>query len=103
MLESSASSLFILLLAALMSVFMASSTRPYPQTESNTYQIMPPGFYDYGAPEDNYEVTRVLEVGAERPLDPLEQRRRDLKKVRDAALRIEAEVREICENMEAVP
>ena len=63
------------------------------------YRVYPPVVQDYGAPE------RVPPQSSKPPEgpDPLELRQRNLRKARDIALRIEAEVREICETMDPIP
>ena len=99
MLESSATTVLAVIIAALMSLFMASTSSPYPVPESTLYRVYPPTFPDYGAP------VLITHTPPERASveDPLEQRARDMEKAREAAIRIEAEVREICETMEVLP
>ena len=97
--DGSLSTLFILALAGLLSMLLASSSAPYPTGESTLYRVYPPVVQDYGAP------ARVLPQSSKPPEgpDPLELRQRNLRKAREAALRLEAEVREICETMDPIP
>jgi hypothetical protein len=97
--DGSLSTLFILALAGLLSLLLASSSAPYPTGESTLYRVSPPAVRDYGAPlREEPPVTTQTEGP-----DPLEIRQRNLRKAREAALRLEAEVREICETMEPMP
>jgi hypothetical protein len=96
--DGSLSTLFILALASLLSLLLASSSAPYPTGESTMYRVYSPVVQDYGAPE------RALPQSSKPPEgpDPLELRQRSLRKAREAALRLEAEVREICETMDPI-
>ena len=62
------------------------------------YRVYPPVAQDYGAPLREEPPVAMQTEGP----DPLEIRQRNLRKAREAALRLEAEVREICETMDPI-
>ena len=78
-----------------LTVLIASAGSRHPLSESSMYKVPAPIVQDYGAPDRRY---LKITYGA----DPLQVRNEDLAQAREAAIALEAEVREMVESMEVV-
>ena len=85
----------ILFCILVLTVLIASAGSRHPLSESSMYRVPAPIVQDYGVPDGGYlKITYSS--------DPLQVRNKDLAQAREAAIALEAEVREMVESMEVV-
>lgn len=78
-----------------LTVLIASAGSRHPRAESSMYRVPAPIVQDYGVPDGRFQ--RITYSP-----DPLKARSKDLAQAREAAIALEAEVREMVESMEVV-
>jgi len=93
-------SAIIVILAFVLTTLVASFGASNPHAESSLYRVYPPIVQDYGSPSIE---PKPATPSNEELIDALKERNLEMARAREAALLLEAEVREMVETMEMAP